>query len=60
MIARIASTTGLLIELLREGRCIDTISCDGPLGCASQACVLIARQGALESGGIVLVRDAEG
>jgi hypothetical protein len=57
MIARISTTTSLIIELIREGRLVDSIKCSGPLACASQACVMIARQGALEAGDIVLVRE---
>jgi hypothetical protein len=57
MVARIISTTGLIIELIREGKLVDAINCSGPLACAQQACVLIARQGALEAGDIILIRD---
>jgi hypothetical protein len=57
MVARIASTTDLLIELLREGRLIDKEVCKTPTGCAQKATLLIARQGALEAGDLILVRD---
>jgi hypothetical protein len=58
MVARL-STTELIIELIREGRLVDAINCSGPLACVQQACVLIGRQGALEAGDIILVRDFE-
>jgi hypothetical protein len=57
MVARAVNTADLVIELLREGRLIDKEVCRTPPGCAQKATLLIARQGTLEAGDIILVRD---
>jgi hypothetical protein len=57
MVARIATTTDLVIELIREGRVVDKETCRTPPVCAQKATLLIARQRALEVGDIILVRD---
>jgi len=57
MVARTVNTADLVIELIREGRLIDKEVCKTPTGCAQKATLLIARQGELCSGDIILVRD---
>ena len=60
MVVRLSTKTEFVIELLRDGRLVDCITCSGPADCARCACVLIARVGVLEQGDIVLVRDFDG
>jgi hypothetical protein len=57
MVARPVNSAELVIELIREGRLIDKEACRLPPICAQKATLLIARQGELCSGDIILVRD---